>query len=458
MFDVGPAFAGKESEQGRRHRMPPNQETPVNTLKKLALAAGLCAAGFTSHDAFAQTTDGYHTIQIFPVVVDTASFTQRFTFRNSNATSITIQPRYYPAETTSQGTPFNCPSFAVAANTVVGFATLRAMCPALAGGSQFGFLRVYETHSANLPFAAYSRVSNAAGAGFSVEAFPANTFTSADAVAIGLRNLAASGGSPAYQTNCFIGNMSEHSATTGVSTNIGYTLYSSTGVSLGSGSVNHTPGKMTRILDIFASVGAVGNHDNAMIQFHETGTGEPGLITFCTVQDNTSFGADFRIAKQEEGIDGPYAGIGSQDHLTTRDSYVGSDVKMPGDVSARTYAIPAGLSRNTHVVYFRHPDWVSCEIINPSTGVRALSTYGLEMRMADAEGALVAGGDEIYGISTFFTGDKAAHNTGSNGRFTIEVESAGTNSANNRPYQLHCESGSGHTLGDMVKSGSSDVF
>ena len=63
---------------------------------------------------WAQTTDGYHAIQVFPVVVDSASFTQRFTFRNPNTTNaLVISPQYFPGTGTSQPTPITCPDIIV---------------------------------------------------------------------------------------------------------------------------------------------------------------------------------------------------------------------------------------------------------------------------------------------------------------------------------------------------------
>jgi hypothetical protein len=145
----------------------------VNTLKYLVATVGagtLALAGL--QPAQAQSTDAYHSIQVFPVVVDSAAFAQRFIFRNPDAdTAVNIQPVYYPGTGTSQLAPIACPAFAVAANARKVFLSLREVCPALAAGSQFGYLYTYEGNDTNQPYAAFSRVSNPAGQGFSVEAF-----------------------------------------------------------------------------------------------------------------------------------------------------------------------------------------------------------------------------------------------------------------------------------------------
>ena len=100
----------------------------MSTMKTLALA-GLCLAAATaSTRALAQSTDGYHAIQVFPVAVDTAAFTQRFVFRNPDATNaISIAVKYLPGTGTSQATALDCPAVAVAANSQAVFTSLRAL-------------------------------------------------------------------------------------------------------------------------------------------------------------------------------------------------------------------------------------------------------------------------------------------------------------------------------------------
>src|SRR3990167_4056360 len=180
----------------------------VITLKKLALAASLSAAGtLGATTAFAQSTDGFHAIQVFPVVVDTASFTQRFTFRNPNATSLSIAPTYFPGTGTATANSVPCPAIVIAADSDKTFNTLRDVCPALAAGSNFGFL--YTSSNNVAAYSGFSRVANPQGNGFSVEAFSANTFTSATSSVSGIRRLAAGGGAPAFQTNCFVANLND---------------------------------------------------------------------------------------------------------------------------------------------------------------------------------------------------------------------------------------------------------
>ena len=419
---------------------------------RLCLAGSLFLGLGLSGGALAQTTDGYHSIQIFPVVVDTASFTQRFNFRNPNDVQVSITPKYYPAQGTSSGI-LTCPDIVIQGGKTATFTSLRQICPSLAAGSQFGFLYTSELSPSSLPYAGFSRVANPQGNGFSVEAFPAHTFTSADSVINGLRRRAASGPNPAFQTNCFIGNLNEVTASGPSTTPVEYTLYNSASTVIGSGTVNLAPGAYVRLLDVFAAGGAArGDYDDAQMKVVELNNnvdlGEPGIISFCTVQDNTSFGADFRIAKQEVGNGGmAYPG----DSLGAQDNHVARETLVDADAVGRAFEIGTGASANTHVIYFRHPDYVQCEVINPSTGLRAVAGYGLEIRLLDPDGVVVAGGDNITGWSDVFLGDKTERNGGANTRYTVEVEDSQVNTGAVRAYKLHCRSGSGHTLGDLIR-------
>ena len=419
---------------------------------RLCLAGSLFLGLGLSGGALAQTTDGYHSIQIFPVVVDTASFTQRFNFRNPNDVQVSITPKYYPAQGTSSGI-LTCPDIVIQGGKTATFTSLRQICPSLAAGSQFGFLYTSELSPSSLPYAGFSRVANPQGNGFSVEAFPAHTFTSADSVINGLRRRAASGPNPAFQTNCFIGNLNEVTASGPSTTPVEYTLYNSASTVIGSGTVNLAPGAYVRLLDVFAAGGAaLGDYDDAQMKVVELNNnvdlGEPGIISFCTVQDNTSFGADFRIAKQEVGNGGmAYPG----DSLGAQDNHVARETLVDADAVGRAFEIGTGASANTHVIYFRHPDYVQCEVINPSTGLRAVAGYGLEIRLLDPDGVVVAGGDNITGWSDVFLGDKTERNGGANTRYTVEGEDSQVNTGAVRAYTLHCRSGSGHTLGDLIR-------
>jgi hypothetical protein len=418
----------------------------------------LCAFLLPTGQVSAQSTDGYHAIQVLPVVVDTASFTQRITIRNPNAFTLQVASTYYPADGTVQATPIACPAVAVSTNNAVAISSLRALCPALAAGSQFGTLVMRSGTSA--PFAVYSRVSNAAGAGFSVEGFSAQTFTSAATAVTGLRRLGASGNSPSYQSNCFVGNLGEFTpGPTPATIDVTVKLWQgSTGI--GQTVVSLPPGRLVRLLDIFATVGdGAGDRDDVTATFANTSTVRSGLLAFCTVQDNTSFGADFRIGKVERGRLGMLV---SQDWTATRNFVPDSDFKFSGEADVRLFHVPAGSTRNVHSIYFRHPDVIDCSVINPSTLEDASPSYGLEMRLlAQVTGGdwqVIAGGDGVVGFTGLYLGDKSQRGFGFNTRYMLEIESNGQNEVADRPYLLSCRSGSGSTMAEMVLTGAPGVF
>lgn len=407
--------------------------------------------------ARAQSTDGFHEIQVFPVVVDSASFSQRFDFRaiSSNLGVATLHPRYFPAQGTTQPAAIDCPAFEVNWRGV-SFEGLRALCPELAAGSQFGFLVIEQLGPMHLAFSGFSRVSNPAGAGFAVEAFPAHTFTSALSTVAGLRRKAASAGAPALQTNCFVGLMGEHEKVQ-EATQVLVGLQGADGFDLGKPVVlDLLPGEMVRLLDVFSAVGApAGDHDHATLlvrpDLSNPDVPRPGIVSFCTLQDNTSFGADFRVAKQEYGVlaitdFGPAA----YDGHVMRVSLTFANAGGPGFSLGL-----ASFQQNTHVYYFRHPDWVSCEIVDRSTYARMSPEKGLEMRLLawdTNQFTPLAGGPGITGFDRIYLGDKRQRAEGFNTEYLLQVENniAVAESAEEIPYALRCWSGSGHTRGDMI--------
>jgi hypothetical protein len=367
--------------------------------------------------------------------------------------------RYYPAQGTAQATPLDCPPIYVPVFGEKSVASLRALCPGLAPGSQFGTLVVRA--DVTQVFAAYSRVSNAAGAGFSVEAFAANEFTSAFTAVTGLRRRAASGGSPAFQSNCFVGNLAEIApAGAPVSTYVEMTLLNSNGDALGETGVEVQPGQLVRVLDVFAAAGVpAGDHDDVVARFTTYTAETPALISFCTVQDNTSFGADFRIGKQELAWGAAYA---AQDWSAIRGSVALEEEPIDNQASGARLAIPPGATRNVHVFYFRHPDLLSCALLPDGGGSVASPTYGLELRVRvqDGDGTwrVVAGGNNVTYFDSVYLGDKARQGDGANTSYQVEVESNGQNEDTNRPYSLLCFAGSGSTKGELLRKGLPTTF
>lgn len=423
----------------------------LRSIAVLVLTAGLLVFAPISR---AQSNDGFHSLQVIPVAVDSASFTQRFIFRPWLLAEVTIAVRYYPAEGTSLAQPMDCPEFTIASEPRPArkvFTSLRELCPGLPAGSQFGLLYLREVGPGNQPFAAYSRVSNSQGIGFSVEAFPPHLFGPAPAIVDGVRRLAATANTPAFQTNCFLANLGELSpSNNNWSSSIDFAIIKPDGTGYGS-SVSLPSGRFVRLLDVFAAAGVPpGDVDDAEFRFINSFAPSPDapVVGFCTVQDNSSFGADFRIAKPDQDPFCPDEGCdsGMGDGHVMRYTLAKSDIAI-GGLAGSTFSIPAGPNhQNSHVMYFRHPDVIGCRLRKPD-GSLAAPDYGLEMRLLDA--LPIAGGDGVTGFSDFYLGDKF-DSLPINHRYLLQVESNGQNEGNARPYWLQCESGSGHTRGDTV--------
>jgi hypothetical protein len=448
---------------------------------RLLRGAALLPLACVAPGASAQSTDGYHSIQVFPLVVDTASFTQRFDFTNPTIKDVVVQATFLPADGTAQAATgqLACLPTTVPASSdrevlygdndtaekprKIGSATvasLRALCPALPPGSAFGMLYTWEEDADTLPYAGFSRVSNPLGIGFSVEAFPAHAFGGADTVVTGLVRRTASDTAPALQSNCFIGNLNQVTPDAPQNVRVGtlgwasvyedFFLYrQNEATSFARGTVFLPPGRIVRLLDVFAAAGAPpGDYENVSIRFRHLNE-SPALVTFCTVQDNTSYGADFRIGKQEWSN---LRGIGTDDWQLERNAPQSASVfwaqrgLVDHDWHGHAFEIAAGpANANSHVVLFRHPDYVSCALYDPDTGAALDASYGLEMRLLETgPQAVVAGGNDVTAFGDVFLGDKHDRGLGSNTIYTVEVESRnGTVDAPLR-YALRCRSGSGH--------------
>src|SRR4029077_19855183 len=107
-----------------------------------------------------------------------------------------------------------------------------------------------------------------------------------------------------FQTNCYVGSFDKP-------VDYKMLLVDSNGAQIGSfitGSL--APFQIVRYLDIFSVAGvASGDFTNATVRTlsnnpQSAGNNDfPLFISFCTVQDNISFGADFRIGKSFGAFD-----------------------------------------------------------------------------------------------------------------------------------------------------------
>ncbi len=403
-----------------------------------SLVIAWCAFA-TALPVHATSTDGYHKIIVVPVVVNSSTYKSKIFIHNpSTSQPISVQLTFY------QGVPYtgvdpapvvgvDCGVKAVAVRQALLFADLVALCPAAPppppGGSVFGWLRAEEvTPGTNRTFAIITRVDNTARTnGFEVEGFPAHTFTGADAYVVGMaRTLDADG---KLKTNCFVSALNE-AATVTVTL-----LDGDSGAQLfQTAPINLPANRLVRLLDVH---GVSGDYGNGMLKIGTTpapgpGLVFPGVIAFCTVENDQSRDDDFRIAKAVPVFD-------NQASRTWIENV---------DELGNTFAVD-NAHRNTHVVYFKHPDVVHCGVYDPATAgdpSPALLTT-MEVRLRDPEGNAIAGGANQSSFANLYTGDKGEHGDpfakGLDGKWLLDVQTRAGQPPGAYNYALICLTGSG---------------
>ena len=372
---------------------------------------------------------------MIPVVAQTVSYTTEVFVRNPNAGSMTIAVRFYEAKTSATPGLRTCNNVTLATGVTTSF-TLAGQCT-LTATSHHGMLVLEDLSVPKTnPFFAFSRTQTPGGNGFSVEAFPAGNFSGQAAGVLGLKRQAAA---PIYQTNCFVGALGE-------AVNYSITLFDGTsGAQIGvpvTGSL--LPYEMERTLDIFAAAGAsAGDHVNARASFNNTNSGEPAFVAFCTVQESTFFGADFRIAKSTD----------SEDRRQKRLTCYSQDTCGTAITGAGATAITDVTRKNIHSMFVVPPDFISCTLVSA--------------RLADLEMQVRGPGGDVFLSSLFpggvgfdsggsnktsfyiFTGDRNTYsavngNDGQTSRVFIDVSfREGGNSTVPIEYGITCNSGNG---------------
>jgi hypothetical protein len=374
------------------------------------LSAAVLAAGAAS----AQSPNGFASILHVPVVVNTASFNSTIFIHNPNGSAVTVQFDYNGAAITPSAGHLDCGTETIAAGTTASF-DLAALCP-LTGASNFGSLRIHETDSGSRPISAYTRVeSPVAGNGFSIEGFPLGGFANDNgaSVVLGLRN---SDVGPGYQSNCFVSSIGE-------AVTVDVALFDSANVQVGTTQTIALPaGDMFRLFDVFAVAGASDDErSNVRAEFRQNAAtvGNPSFSAFCTVQNNATLDADFRIAKAVAPDD-----LAQQYSSTVNKNALGSDQD-----------IPTG-GKVVYAMFVKHPDFLSCRVIGDGAP-------NAELRVLTPTGSVAAGGDNIADTGEFFTGEKSTVNNGTNGIWRIEVgarDGLGLAASN---FNLQCRSGNG---------------
>lgn len=220
------------------------------------------------------------------------TFTSTVTLYNPNGSDVTVGLDFFDANNNAVPGPKPCSDVLVPANGTVAF-TLASQCTLDPTTSHFGPL-IASDNAATSQIFGYSRTENSASAGFSIEGFPSENFATDTTNVTGLEG--STNVAPTHQSNCFVTaqadaityDMNLFDGTTGAQ--IGSTV---------SGSLN--PFEQFRYLDVFsptvANAPAATDFSDVRAEFTRTSGGTQQVVAFYTVQDNATFGADFRIAK-----------------------------------------------------------------------------------------------------------------------------------------------------------------
>jgi hypothetical protein len=253
----------------------------------LSSAAALCCAAFCAVAGAQQL--GYSSYGLsLPIVAQTPSYASTIFVHNPGATTIGINFTYQGATTSATPGTTTCQTLQVAPGNVVKI-SLGELC-ALNAGSNFGALI---TGYSSWTYALYSRVETPSGNGFSIEGMLDSTCCGAIREVIGLRRQAAA---PTFQSNCFMQNSE------GRVGRVVVTLASGTGELIATQIFDLQSNEFIRLLDVFSALNAAaGDYDNVRASFESivpVGGGTPiPFVASCTVQNSTSFDADFRVAK-----------------------------------------------------------------------------------------------------------------------------------------------------------------
>ena len=393
----------------------------MRMFKTTALSlAALCCVGV----AHAQSTAGSGSVLVVPVAAATASYTTEVTVRNPGTSPITLNVDFHEATGSAVPGLRSCAQLVVAANETKPF-QLASQCT-LGGGSHFGLLILEDAaaQKTNL-FYAYSRSQTPGGNGFSVEGFPIGAFSGASAEVIGLKRQAAA---PVYQSNCFVSALGEA---------LNYQLVlrnGTTGAPVGSpmtGSLQ--PYEQVRLFDVGASA---GDFSNVRGTFTVTG-GNQALVAFCTVQESTFFGADFRIAKSED----------ASNQREKRLACLGQDSCGVVSTTGGAEQITDTAQKNVYSMIITQPDYVRCDVI----GARAAD---LQIRLRQwgdpfaspvfAAGPGYTSGGTGQSFFYVYTGERAAVNNGTATRWFIDVAyRTGGNATTPIDFGITCKSGNG---------------
>jgi hypothetical protein len=370
----------------------------------------------------AAQVDAAGTMIIIPVVSSSSTFQSEISVKDQSGTTRAVTFDFYEGQTSASPGKKACGSV-----SLNGFQTKTVTLAAQCGlaGNHHGFVILTDA-SANRDklFYAFSRVSNFGGAGFSVEGYPIGHIGGGDdfSEVIGAKRVAATASTPAYDTNCFVVSLNNP---------VHFTIL------VEADQTRTLEGDlpafgMKRFLNIFDAVGAApGNYQNATVTFLKD-IGDAGtLIGYCTVQDFTSFGADFRLSKNWN------AGDPSRFRLNCFAASFGTN---PGECSTLQPSAPAIPNATTKIRLLTRiygPDTVNCSILGPRAA-------DLEMQLVlDSPPSLAAGGNNAQSFK-YTIANRASIGAGYHELFWLEVGfREGGNATFPIPFGIRCMSGNG---------------
>jgi hypothetical protein len=409
----------------------------MNAYAKLARILAATSIALAGSFVNAQTTIGTASVQVIPIVAQTGSYSTEVIVSNATGGPFPIDVLFYEANTSSTPGLKTCAQLTPAGGAAVVFA-LNTQCTLTPGQNHHGMLVL---RSAPLydyfTFWAYSRSQTPGGNGFSVEGFPIGSFSGAPALVEGLKRQAAA---PVYQSNCFVGALDE-----AVSYQIAL-FDPTTGIQIGN-NVSGTlqPWEMVRYLDIFAVAGApAGDRSNVRAYFNSQNFPPHALVGFCTVQESTYFGADFRIAK-------------SPDALDNRERRLYGHGLTGNALNAAQSTITDVAQKNIHPMFIAPPDAVRCDIGGPNAAQLEIQVRGPGNMLT---APVFAGGPSPGGDNqTYFfinTGPRSAW-SGATDRVYVDVGRRDT-SVMPAPigYGLRCYAGNGFSVPWVATSVADD--
>lgn len=319
-----------------------------------ALAATLVGAAAT---AGAQSVIGYGPTMVIPIAAQTSTYTSEIFVGHQSGLSVLLRVDFVGGVGSAAPGLRDCGTIVVPSSA--GFVSstsfsVGAQC-ALPAGSNYGMVLLSpEVPFQNRGFFAYSRTQAFNATGFSVEGFTVGSLSAQSQRLIGLKRVTGAGPSPVpFQTNCFVGSFEE-------AVDYRIRLSDSAGNQLGFVDGSLQPYQLVRHLDIFAAAGLSGDFSNVSVviqnraSFVQGNKYYPPYLSFCTVQDNLLFTADFRIAKSFTSFDGAYA---TQIFACE-----------PPNCPSYEYSIKDATKKDVIAMFVRVPDEITCELKSDRLG------------------------------------------------------------------------------------------